>query len=264
MENESDEILGIAIIEALRSGDDTTGTRLNEILNSVRFEDKRIKTYFYSAYNKNEFLNALADIFGKCNNNLFIPILQIETHGYEDGIRLPSDEIITWQELLNETRKINIVLKNKLALFICACQGNSIIGAIDPSKRAPFKFLISSFKILYPDDILIAFEEFYNSFLNGVPIVDCIRKMNDIIEAEKPIFSCITSRQYFDNFINNASAENFLNRLINQIACTEKESNSDFKEIEFSEVKSKVEMKIKTIFADLESTKDYFEMDDLQ
>jgi len=263
MENGNDEIFGIAIIEALRSGDDTTGTRLNnEVLNSIRFEDKRIKTYFYSVHNKNEFFNALTDILEKCNNNLFIPILQIETHGYEDGIGLPSDEIITWQELLNETRKINILLKNKLALFICTCEGNSIIGAIHPSERAPFRFLIGSFKALYPIEILDAFEEFYNCFFNNVPLAECVEKMNKTINADKPLFYYITSGQCFDSMIS-LNRDN-LNSLINKIAVKEKASNPDNKNVEYILVKQNVEEKVRLLLKSIEKERDYFEMNDMQ
>ena len=265
MENVENKTLGIAIIESLKVDDKKTGTIIcEEVLKSVRFEHLNINTYFYSVNDRVEFFDALNDIIDKIKNDEYIPILQIETHGCENSFRLTSSEIITWEEVLAETRKINILLKNKLALFICACKGNSIIGSIDPSQRAPFRFLISSFKKLNRFEIFNAFEKFYNSFLNSIPISECIQLMNKEIDADKALFYYITSSQCFESMISLNRDKNNLNGLINVIAVKEKASNPEYKKVEFAIVKQKVEKKVKLMVSDLENMRGYFEMTDLQ
>jgi hypothetical protein len=265
MENVENKTFGIAIIESLKADDRKTGTFIcEEVLKSVRFKHLNINTYFYSVNNRIEFFDVLYNIIDKIRNDEYIPILQIETHGYEDGIELSSSEIITWEEVIAETRKINILLKNKLALFICACEGNSIIGSIDPSQRAPFRFLISSFKKRYPVEILDAFTEFYNSIFSAVPIAECIQLMNKVIAADKTLFNCITSSQCFDSMVDLNRDVNNYNRFLNQIANVEKASNTEYKDVEFAIVSQKVEKKVKLMVKDLENMRGYFEMTDLQ
>ena len=264
MEKSNDELLTVYIIESLRTKDKLTGTQLHqETLKHISFNIPDITSRLIPVSDKKEFFKAIDGIIEDVMSGKFAPILQIDAHGYEEGIQLSSKEIVTWVEFLNKTRELNILLKNKLILILSLCEGNSIIGCINPEKRAPFKAIVGSFKKVYETDLLNGLEAFYINFFSSHSIITAVQKMNEVGDVEKPIFQLITSNECFDGMVNSNRDTIELQRLINQIAVNEKVINQQFEGVDFCAVKQAVNMNINVIFENINKKRDYFNMKDL-
>jgi hypothetical protein len=264
MKDLNDERFTIYIIESLRSSDKLTGTLLHkEILKYIEFKFPDLDSVLIPVSSKNEFLKEMDTIINEVKEHRFAPILQIEAHGFDFGIVLASGEIVTWLEFLDKTRELNTLLKNKLILILSLCEGNSVIGSIDPEKRAPFKAIIGSFKKVNSIDLLIGLEEFYTSFFSSSPIMTSVQKMNEIGQFNNPLFYLISSDECFDSIVDLNRDPIELQTLINQIAVNEKVTKQQFEGVDFCAVKQAVNMNVNVIFENVAKKRDYFNMKDL-
>lgn len=84
----------------------------------------------------------IAALEGIAEDFSIIPIVHIVAHGNEDGIKL-IDGFVQWHQVLLSLQKINIRLKNRLAVVLALCLGAHMIRHIDHYDRAPFNILLS-------------------------------------------------------------------------------------------------------------------------
>jgi len=262
----SDEIkeFGIVIIESLRDGEEKTGTKIfNEIIKYKVFENHNLSRKIFNINTKKEFFDVFDIIIGDAKNKKF-PILHFETHGSEDGIQLASYEIVTWNELLEKTRELNIVLKNTLVVILGMCFGNTLIAKINPSDRAPFKAIIGTFDKISVWELLIAFDEFYNNYFFSFLLDESVDKMNQILEKDNPTFFVLTSDFCFDEMLSSERDPDFFQRMVNDFAIREKAITPQYKELEIDVVRKIKEREIKKLFEETKQKKSYFTMEDLR
>jgi hypothetical protein len=85
-----------------------------------------------------EFFSALEDIHSRLRSTGQIPLIHIETHGAPEGLQLASKESISWREVLDRLRPINITCRLNLFVSFASCRAEWIVAAINPAERAPF------------------------------------------------------------------------------------------------------------------------------
>ncbi|MGD9977708.1 MAG: hypothetical protein AB7S54_07215 [Bacteroidales bacterium] len=256
---------GLVIIESLGENDKKTGTILHdEIIKYKKFQEPDLSSYIYQVVTKEELFKAIDEIIEKNMNNIFLPILHFETHGFEEGIVLKSKEIIEWKELFSKTRELNILLKNTLVLHLGMCKGEYIISKINPLERAPFKAIIGTSKNIDEKKLLEAFEVFYDSFFFSFSPLEAVDKMNKAIDAEKKIFHLIMSDHCFDEIVNPNLNPSHLERIINQLAIHKKITNPRFESADFEVVRKYIEDIITKRLSEIKFKKDYFTMTDLK
>lgn len=165
----------VYIIESLRSGnnsDKRTGEDLKDTLRQMCV-DKGISSEFDYQYipinDKQNFKIAFDAIKEEVENSNKQPIIQLECHGYENGtgFALSSGENVTWKELFDCLRIINIASSNLLLLNLSMCFGDTVICYIDPTKRAPFRGVTCTKGETYPGYIEKAWEHFYDNLVNS-------------------------------------------------------------------------------------------------
>ena len=108
----------IIIIESLNTdnGDSLTGTHLfQNILQRLPSKFPYIETSFYAVHSLGE-LHKATDKIKSIVDNGDIVILHIEAHGGEEGVTLYDDSIISWIELYNLIRPINIKISKNVYL----------------------------------------------------------------------------------------------------------------------------------------------------
>src|SRR4029079_6640356 len=64
------------------------------------------------------------------------PVIHIESHGSADGLVLASGELVSWDELVNLLRPINVASRLNLFVSISACYGENLARAINPGAPA--------------------------------------------------------------------------------------------------------------------------------
>ena len=135
----------IAVIESLPEGEIHTGTKLYEgELKILALSDDSLTASLHSVKDKAGFDNSIKEIINSLSGDELVT-LHIEAHGAEEkGIRLSSGEILGWKDFMDSCRILNEVLNGLLIVTLSMCNSLPILGCVDPTKRAPFKAIVSS------------------------------------------------------------------------------------------------------------------------
>ena len=169
----------IFVIESLFQEDKKTGQNLfNDVL---RWKESQIQSQLNLINTKKEFLNLLEDIKIEINKKGMIPFLHLEMHGNEnkDGLVINNGELITWLELVNRFREINILTKHNLVVSLATCYGAYIYGEMNIAERAPFWAFIGPWGKLDPIDIEISYSSFFETLLSTFDIDEAIKVLNE-------------------------------------------------------------------------------------
>lgn len=175
----------IYVIESLGNSDRLTGEELyNDLLRWKEYEHKGFEAYYYTIDNRTDFFSKLNEVNEKCEKKGFVPILHLEIHGTEKGLRLKSGDTVSWEELYNCLIQINYSIGNNLFLTLAICHGAYLSRVIIPNKPAPFFGFIGSFDEISEDDLVIRYNEFYTEFFSSF---DTKRAFNKLSEANPSV-----------------------------------------------------------------------------
>lgn len=160
----------IFVIQSLESDDGDTGKLLYDSFikdYEHQFRSFEGRTFFKELYDKDEFLEYLASIKRKVLAEDTLPIIHIEAHGSVDGngiVLAKSEDFISWYELGEFFREINIKMQNTLIITMGVCQGINLQTIVEIKLRSPFFALIAPEGDIDKTEILDGFLHFY-SFL---------------------------------------------------------------------------------------------------
>ena len=167
----------VYIIESLPEGDLKTGRNLYENLSSMWCLDDDYDVIYKEVECKRELALLLYELSEcvKSNNSHNYYILQFETHGSETGMKLSSDEEVSWGELFSMIRPININMNDTLLVVLSMCNSKCIAYNIEPQERSPFRGVVVTDQILeagYLDSIWVDFyknlrEHFFEATSTG-------------------------------------------------------------------------------------------------
>lgn len=172
----------VYIIESLRAEDLKTGEDLKDNLRQIWF-DQNLLTDFDCQYNfvnnRKELIYVLDEIEKQVIENNKFPFIQIECHGSSDGIQLKSMEMVTWKELFDYIRPINVASQNFLFLNLSMCNGEKVIRYIEPTKRAPFRAVTGPVGEVFPEVLEESWLSFYKNFMNSLETKSGFHKLAD-------------------------------------------------------------------------------------
>lgn len=134
---------GVVIIDALASENLQTARRLFEDLAPIRDEDDVPYVQYHKAKSRADLEAILSAVRSACLDG-FKPILHFEAHGSKDkGLQIgENDEMVSWADLGEMLREINIASRNSLGVVMAACFGFEQLEAVDILKPCPYSFLI--------------------------------------------------------------------------------------------------------------------------
>lgn len=108
-------------------------------------------------------------------------ILHLEMHGEENqrGVVLNSGELMTWLELGDRLRNINIATHNNLMVTMATCYGGWLLQTISPLLQAPMYFMLGSMNKEgeNENDLLEAYTVFYETLFDTFQIGDAYVRM---------------------------------------------------------------------------------------
>lgn len=141
-------------------------TLYGETISNIGCLNHSIDTEYFAIDTKADFLNVIGEIYSKKIENRNV-LLHIYLHGSLnlDGLLANDKILITWEELLEETRRINVKTRNGLFLVMAMCYGRYIGENINVSLKAPFNSLIASKYEEDVRDIYNLFHKFYNNLI---------------------------------------------------------------------------------------------------
>src|SRR3569833_2144336 len=141
----------IYVIESLSTYETATGSALYPaIISRWTSQNPYLKSDLLTVNTKEEFISTLSDIERTASSpSQDIPFLHLEIHGRKEGLVLASGELVSWLELADSLRWINIKTKHNLLISMATCHGAFLFSAVLPSHTAPCFAFIGSWEQLY-------------------------------------------------------------------------------------------------------------------
>jgi len=255
----------LIIIESLNPTEKQTGTILHEeTIKYKKFQEPNLSSTLIKVGSKIDFISCLKQIHKRIKIERLFPILHLETHGSEDGLHLANRDLLTWEDFFDETRSINILLKNSLMINLAMCQGISLIAKVDPMKRAPFRAIIGTLSTISESKLLEAFEIFYTSFFFSLSGAKSVNEVNKVLTKDGLSFIYFKSEDFIDKFIDKKRDLQFRKHLINDMAIKEKATNPDIKNVDFKDVLNYSEEITEKMINEVRNYRDKFLMKDIK
>jgi hypothetical protein len=126
----------ITVIESLEDGDRKTGREVFDDLEFVKLlNSNRLETDFKSVSKISGFMICIDELIANVELKGVYPILHIDAHGNEEGVKFSENSYIEWQELLEKLSRLNLLMKGNLLVVLASCYGAHIIRHISTVSR---------------------------------------------------------------------------------------------------------------------------------
>lgn len=214
----------IYVIESLFPKETKTGENLfNDLLRWKVEQLDYLNAEYIPVKNRTEFFEFIETVKNEVQNDRILPFLHFEIHGSteKDGLVLNSNELITWLELANRFREINILTKHNLVVSLATCFGAYLYQEIRPVDKAPFWGFIAPWEEVNPIDIEVNFNSFFDTLLSTSDFNYAVTKLNE--ENDLPYqYHFYNAEMVFERILEkyeeeSYSPENYNNRVINLI-----------------------------------------------
>jgi hypothetical protein len=158
----------ISIIQALDSGEFETGTELGKYIDGLRDDYPTVpQVELINVKGRAEFLWAVDGLVKAAKEDNDCPILQIETHGWEDksGLAFPDDSSLSWPELAAPLAQLNKATRFNLLVCMSACFGGYSLSFVRPHNPSPCFALVGPTHSVGPAELLGSFRALYRELL---------------------------------------------------------------------------------------------------
>ncbi|RZL03829.1 MAG: hypothetical protein EOP36_03030 [Rubrivivax sp.] len=189
----------VAIIQSLDPGEDESGTELGKYIDGLRVAHPTVpKVELINVKGREGFLQAINNLVREAAQNDDCPILQIETHGWEDktGLAFPDDTSLSWHELSIPLARLNKATGFNLLVCMSACFGGHSLTFVRPNEPSPCFALIGPTDTVYPDELLGSFQALYQELLITLDAGAALAKLN-AHGLKKGGFLTITAEDWF-------------------------------------------------------------------
>lgn len=173
----------IVLIQSLQN-ERLTGTELYEdcIRRRIDFQGLDFTHVFYNVDTKDKLIELLrhyGNIANYYENGL---VLHLEMHGDKElkGLVLSNGQLISWLELVDLFRVINIGTCNNLYITMATCNGREIYTAADPHQKSPYAAYISASMTVDNSQIAEAFFRLFDNLLDSGNLITAYLNMERI------------------------------------------------------------------------------------
>ena len=175
------DVQNIVIFESLIN-ERLTGTEIyNEtIVKKIDLYKKPFTHKLFSIISKIE-LTELLNYYNHNSKHIYGGLLfHFEMHGSDDftGLIFANGELITWKELADLFRPINIAICNKLFLTMATCHGRHLYKGADAFQKTPYSGYISASKAVYPSEIIEKFTILFERLIDNGNLIDAFLLMD--------------------------------------------------------------------------------------
>ena len=250
---------GVAVIESLDPDESPTGFKLyNEVMLSRQNTEKDLFYDYYKVAGIEEVEQTIQKIINNRKDNELIA-LHVEAHGIEKGVKMSSGEVMPWKRFLGCCRALNEAMGGLLIVTTAICYSISLMAAIDPSLRAPFKAVIITRREVYPDEILNGYSVYFSIYRHCLDVwaaKEAMRREVNDGSIETSPFEMITSEWIFDEITNPDRDPAAFKQIVNTHFCELKAKDPSY-------TRERVEREIRQLFSDLvKNGKDYYNFKD--
>ncbi len=180
----------IWVIESIPNGELRTGKELYEgtlqpwVWKNTRPESApRIE--YVPVEGEADFFDALDRIINDVRNTGRVPILHVECHGDENGLRLRNEDRVEYDKLTPRLRDLNRLTRHNLFVVMSACYGLHLMSIIKPTDRAPVWGLCGPPDKIPAGQLLDGYRAFYSVLLQGSGVNAARAAMNAAVPSLK-------------------------------------------------------------------------------
>jgi hypothetical protein len=164
------DISHIIVIESLVN-ERLTGSELyNDIIRrNIEFKKSGISHKFYETHSKESFINILNYYHANAPYMGGGILLHLEMHGDQDlsGLVLSDGTLLTWKELVDLFRPINVNSCNKLYLSLATCNGRFLYKGVHPHDKSPYSCYISASETVNLHQIVDQFSILFEQLIDN-------------------------------------------------------------------------------------------------
>ena len=194
------DVKNIVIFESLID-ERLTGTEIynDTISKKIELYKKPFTHKLYSINSKNELIELLKYYDYNATHINGGLLFHFEMHGANDysGLILSNKELITWTELADLFRPINIKTCNKLFLTMATCYGRHLYKGSVSNQKTPYSGYISANNAIYPSEIVEKFTILFEQLIENGNLVSAYLEMH---KTESNFYYKDTKTTFEDNF----------------------------------------------------------------
>jgi hypothetical protein len=128
---------------------------------------------------KNQLIDLLQSLESEIENG-FRPVVHFDAHGSkEHGLEIgATDELVSWDLISEELRKLNIASGNNLFVFVAACFGFYLLKALTITKPCPFFIMVGPSDIVTIGEIESSVIPFYTQLFETSSVDEAIKALS--------------------------------------------------------------------------------------
>lgn len=180
------KIKHIFVIQGLFDEDRPTGEELyNDVIKRridlIQSETIKMTHAYFDVKDKNAFIDSLKYIQANAPYLSGGLLIHFEMHGSseKDGLVLGDSSLVTWKEIVELLRPINISTCNKLFVTLATCFGRYMYLGVDPDLKSPYQAYISASREVLVYEVLESFNTLFEI------LIDCGDLVHSYLEHEK-------------------------------------------------------------------------------
>ena len=177
----------ICVLESIPNGELKSGLRLYEDrIQQAQMQHRNLTSSYSDVQNKKQFYSELVLIAKQARENAVYPMLHIDCHGSESGLKLKNGEEIVWSELRDYLIDINKACRLNLIITLAACSGAYLIYVAERLDRAPFRALIAPDHEILAGEAEADFKAFYETFFRTLSGDEAMMALNrGIVDSDR-------------------------------------------------------------------------------
>jgi hypothetical protein len=208
------DIKHIAVIESLE-GEWLTGEDIynNIIIPQISAYGSDIQHNYYKVPSKKDFINVLK--YYEANGRYLLGglLIHLEMHGNTEEIGLSDGSGITWAELIDLLRVINVATCNKLYITMATCKGRYLYQGVDPYQKSPYSGYISASKTITNGEIFDNFSLLFSILVKSGNLLEAYQEME---KTNSNFFYKDSETVFEENFKIVSENSNYRNKIIKQ------------------------------------------------
>jgi hypothetical protein len=205
------EIGNFIIIQSLNDQERQTGYEVQQAIKlAILRANAEDPSFLVNVHSKQELLDVLSDIAARCTDDLK-PLLHFDIHGSPSGFYLSNGDDVSWEDIKELIREINIACKNSLYISLATCYGGYLLNIYEYTKPCPFYGYIGPLDEMGGRDLEDGFSAFYAELIDTRNFQAALNALNANIPGGASGFVFINCKQYFNMLVPMLKARTNLN-----------------------------------------------------
>lgn len=198
----------ILILQSLGSFDRKTGEEIQQKIRLVCLKENIVDYQLINLVSKADLFQVFAEIWEKAKEEKFFPYIHLEMHGAADGTGLvmSNDDYVSWNEIKERIREINIVCGNNLFISLATCYGANLLKLYEFDKPCPFYGYMGAIGEINPIEAETSYSEYFEVLLTTKNFQKAVEAHSNMYPTNKYAF--INCETYFEFLFDRHKEKN--------------------------------------------------------